>query len=61
MIYRPTWDLSTVPTPLIRAEAGRRLPKAKGADKVLRPCPHCRKDFGCRELRKHIPTCPKKS
>jgi hypothetical protein len=28
--------------------------------KVLRPCPKCGRPFGARELRKHIPDCPKK-
>ena len=46
----------------IFAEAGRRM-RARNPQptpKVLRPCPYCKKNFGARELRKHIPVCPKR-
>lgn len=40
------------------SEYARRLRMGKTArPKVLKPCPKCGKNFGARELRKHIPTC----
>ena len=31
-----------------------------GRDKVETPCPYCGEKFGARELREHLPRCPKR-
>lgn len=36
-----------------------RRNKRGGRPKILRPCPLCMKQFGCAELRKHLPLCRK--
>jgi len=60
--YKPSWDISTIPTELIRSEAARRLPRAGRVPnpKVLRPCPYCGQQMGARELRAHQAICPKR-
>lgn len=35
-------------------------PNKQGRKKILRPCPHCGKEYGAHELRTHKPVCPNK-
>jgi hypothetical protein len=46
----------------IFSEAARRMRARQDLPnpKVLRPCPYCKKQFGARDLRKHLPACPKR-
>jgi hypothetical protein len=58
----PAYDLSHIPDNVLFAEVARRRwernPEAKGGrPAVPRPCPHCGKEFGGRELRAHAPVC----
>lgn len=58
-------DLTKIPDADFNREWVRRLnlrrdPSKAGRKKELRPCPHCRKKFGGRDLRKHIPQCDAK-
>jgi hypothetical protein len=36
--------------------ARKRRPRAK----IKRPCPHCNRPFGARDLKAHKPRCPKR-
>ena len=63
MDWRPSWNLRSIPDDLFNSERGRRLAKNRktpAVPKKLRPCPHCSKEFGARELRAHLPKCPKR-
>lgn len=47
----------------IISEAGKRRRKMQTEPPnppVLRPCLKCGAEFGAREMRKHMPVCPKK-
>lgn len=44
----------------IRASHSRIAGRSGGRPLVLRACPLCKFEFGARELRKHIPRCPKR-
>lgn len=47
--------------PISRSDAARALRSDKShRAKVLRPCKFCGRKFGAREMRKHVPECPKK-
>jgi hypothetical protein len=63
LVFRcPHCNRSIAPGPL-KSYVGKmynRLHTPTGPPKVLRPCPFCRKKFGCDELRAHKPQCPKK-
>ena len=51
-------------TKFLRSAVGQmynRLRTPTGPPKVLRPCRFCSKKFGAREMREHLPRCPKKS
>jgi hypothetical protein len=53
-----------LPAKFLRSAAGKiynRLRTPTGPPKVLRPCPFCRKKLGAREMRLHMPRCPKRS
>src|ERR1051326_4576495 len=41
----------------IKAAHSRVAGRGGGRPRVLRPCPYCRKKFGARDLRGHIPKC----
>jgi hypothetical protein len=43
----------------IKAAHSRIAGRQGGRPRVLRPCPYCRKKFGARDLREHIPQCDK--
>lgn len=64
--YTPKLDMSTIPDEVLYAEVGRRRVAKRTEDsghghpKVMRPCPHCGKEFGARELRTHRPHCSKR-
>ena len=63
--YTPTLDMSTIPDEVLYAEVGRRRVAKRpegvgGRPKVLKECPHCGKDFGARDLRKHVARCPRR-
>lgn len=63
-------NLSGIPTPALAVELisrpdgpseyGKLLIAGRVYAKALRPCPHCAKPFGARDLRKHLPLCPLK-
>lgn len=64
MKYTPNWDLTSIPEPEFVAERNRRIAvnrETPARAKVLRPCSMCGKEFGAREMLKHIPRCPKNS
>ena len=64
MKYTSKLDMTTIPDEVLWAEIGRRRvakrPEAHGKPKVMRPCPHCGIEFGAREIRVHLPRCPRK-
>ncbi len=43
-----------------RLSYSRRKTPAAGQPKKLRPCQFCKLQFGAREMRDHLPLCPKK-
>ena len=43
----------------IKAAHSRVAGRRGGRQRVLRPCPYCRKKFNARDLREHIPQCDK--
>jgi hypothetical protein len=58
----PRTPLSKYTDAEIFAESGRRTAANRDTPpraKVLRPCPRCGKEFGARDMRVHLPTCPK--
>ena len=55
MLYRKSWDLSSVPDRLIRAEAGRRIPRGSARPPKLEPCPKCGRVLSARERRLKCP------
>jgi hypothetical protein len=61
--WTPKFDITSVPDNVLLAESARRL-RARQVTaprpKVLRQCPHCLQPFGAREMRKHLPVCPKR-
>lgn len=60
MDYRETWNLSSIPEEKFVQERNRRVAakrKKPPRAKVLKPCPKCGKEFGVRDMRKHIPGC----
>lgn len=63
MDWRPTWNLRSIPDDKFNSERGRRLAEKRATPAVpkkLRPCPYCSKEFGAREMRIHVPRCPKR-
>lgn len=61
--YKSTWDLSTIPDPLLVAERNRRIATQRTTPpraKVLVPCRYCGDLLGTVERRKHEPRCPKR-
>jgi hypothetical protein len=64
-VWTEKLDMSTIPDEVLFSEIGRRRvakrdPKNAGPPRVLRPCEWCGKEFGAREMRRHIPHCPKR-
>jgi hypothetical protein len=62
-----TWtrdfDITTIPDDVLLAESAKRLRARQGEGprpKVLRQCEYCQRSFGAREIRKHLPRCPKR-
>ena len=63
--YNPKLDMSSIPDDILYAEVGRRRVAKRpegvgGRPKVLHECPHCAREFGARDLRKHMPRCPRR-
>jgi|1185.fasta_scaffold425349_2 hypothetical protein len=49
-----------------KSEIGRMLSSLRkdrngGRKKIFRPCPHCGREFGTRDLREHRKTCTKEA
>jgi hypothetical protein len=64
-IWTSKLDMSTIPDEVLFAEFGRRRVSKRaegvgGRPKTLHRCPHCKGEFGARELRAHKPRCPKR-
>jgi len=57
-------DLSWVPDEDLKREYMRRhnqrRAKTPPRPKVMRPCKFCRKKFGARDMRTHLPQCEKR-
>ncbi|HKD62356.1 MAG TPA: hypothetical protein VKB47_17970 [Terracidiphilus sp.] len=58
-------DLSKISDADLAREWTRRLnlkrdPKNAGRKKTIKPCPYCGEPFGARDLRLHVPHCPKR-
>jgi hypothetical protein len=61
--WTPSFDIATVPDDVLLSESARRLRARQAVSprpKVLRQCEHCLQPFGAREMRKHLPMCPKR-
>jgi hypothetical protein len=43
----------------IKAAHSRVAGRRGGRPQVSRPCPYCKKEFGARDLREHMPRCDK--
>jgi hypothetical protein len=64
-VWTDKLDMSTIPDDVLHAEVGRRRvahrdPENAGRPRLLRPCKWCKQKFGAREMRVHVPACPKR-
>ena len=62
-VWSPDFDLSTIPDHIVHAESARRRRVAQAEPPrtgIRRPCVFCLELFGAREMRKHLPACPKR-
>ena len=62
MRFARTWDLTSIPDDLLRAEWGRRNSLRRenfsgGRPPVLQPCGFCREEHSTVSLRGHVATC----
>lgn len=55
--YSPTWDLSTIPRDLLRAEYARNIKPPAPRARVELPCIQCAHPLSARERRKPCPEC----
>jgi len=67
MKWRDSIDPGSIPLDVLRAEIGRRGNRSRktrgagtGRPPVLTPCAFCGKPFSARDMRRHVPACPKK-
>lgn len=50
-------DLSKIPSAELGRELGRRAESANASRRILKPCRHCKRELGVREMRNHLPLC----
>jgi hypothetical protein len=63
MIYRPTWDLTSIPHAALSREWMRRARALRSGPpraKILAPCRWCGQEMGARDRRAHEPHCPQR-
>src|SRR5215469_14087676 len=61
--WTPQFDITSVPDAVLLAESARRLrarQRTAPRPKIKRPCAFCQELFGAREMRKHLPLCPRR-
>ena len=64
-VWTDKLDMSTIPSDVLYAEVGRRRvagrdPENAGRPPIMRACKWCKEKFGAREMRAHVPNCPKR-
>ena len=64
-VWTDKLDMRTIPDEVLYSEAARRRSEKRGDNVGGRPpkltrCKWCKEEFGAREMRAHVPGCPKR-